>query len=83
MVSSFKVVIKVESQCFRNEILLCKARLLASNSCSIPALPATVGVGRPSRFAGGQRTAFGPPSVFGQGRRAMQPGLGLPREARP
>ena len=60
----------------RNGALLCKARLLAPKSCSIPALPVTVGAGCPSRFAGGQRTVFGLSSGSGQGQSAVQPGLG-------
>ena len=68
------------SQRFRNAILLCKARLLTSKSCSITALPVTVGAGRPSRFAGGQRTVFALPSVSDEGRRrAAEPGC-MPRE---
>ena len=60
---------------FRNGALLCKARLLAGKSCSIPTLPITVGAGCPSRFAGGQRTVFGLPSGSGQGRHcAARPG---------
>jgi len=43
-------------------------------------LSATSVSGRPSRFAGGQRTALGLPSVSGRSRCAIHPGLGVPRE---
>jgi len=43
------------------------------------ALSAVVFSGRPSRFAGGQRTVFGLPSGSGQGHSAVQLGLGVPR----
>ena len=65
---------------FRTVSLLCKTRLLARPFSFAVALSVAVSVGRPSRFAGGQRTALCLPSVSAHGRRAMQPGWGLPRE---
>ena len=56
------------------------ACLLSSGNRISQALPAVVISGRPSRFAGGRRTAFGLPSVSAHGRRAIQPGLGSQRE---
>ena len=54
---------KLGSPRFRCVALLCQARLLESQSCLVIALPVTIGAGRPSRFAGGQRTARCPPSI--------------------
>jgi len=60
---------KLGSPCCRYGTLLCRARLLASKSCSITALSSTVRAGCPSCFAGGQRTVFGQLSVSSHGRR--------------
>jgi len=71
---------KLGLPCSRSGTMLCEARPLARKSCFVPALPVTVGADCPSRFAGGQRTVLGLPSVSGQGQRAVRPGLGVRRK---